>query len=379
VGTGPIVDGPLHVALCTDGVFPFALGGMQRHSRLLAEHLARSGKVRLTVLHPHDRQVFDPALGITEERIAPMDEEAFYLRQLWLYSDRVAAALYRVRSDVVLSQGFSVWKDIDRFSKRLAVHPHGLEMFQGITVRDKLVGLPFRWAMRDILRRSARAISLGGGLTPMMEQLVKGSPAEVVVLPNAVEVPVLDTPYPEDEGPLRLLFVGRFAFNKGIDVLMDVSRRLQGEGQEGVVRFLLAGEGPLLAHYRDKGPPSNVEFLGRLDDEALFRQYDQCHALVLPTRFEGMPTVVLEAMARSRPVLVSDVGATAELVDTTNGWLLPKGDADALYTAIREFVALPAERRRALGVAGHQRALERFTWEAVTTGTVRVLQELARS
>src|SRR5690606_26467654 len=115
------------------------------------------------------------------------------------------------------------------------------------------------------------------------------------------------------DGPLRLLFVGRFAFNKGIDLLMDVARRLADEGAP--VRFDLAGDGPLLAHYQAAGLPANVSLLGRVNDAELFALYTACDALVLPTRFEGMPTVVLEAMARARPIIVSDVGACAGLVE----------------------------------------------------------------
>ncbi len=366
---------PIHIALCTDGIFPQAMGGMQRHSRLLAEHLAQLDDVRLTVVHPHKPSVFDPALGIAEEVIPGIDTTAIYLRELWRYSGRVAEVLDRISPDVILSQGFSVWKGMDRFTPRLVVHPHGLEMFQGITARERILGLPFRMALRHIARRSAGVISLGGGLTTILTGLVRGSNARVVVLPNAVDVPSEPMPYPHGDGPLRLLFVGRFAFNKGIDLLMEVAGRSCADGLSGAVRFELAGDGPLLAKYMAQGLPENVHLLGRVDDAELFRLYAQCHALLLPTRFEGMPTVVLEAMARARPVMVSDVGATAELVDDSNGRLLPKGDADALYQAIRWFIELPVESRRAMGRASWERVRERFTWPAVALATLAALRE----
>lgn len=367
----------MHVVLCTDGVFPHALGGMQRHSRLLAEHLARSGRVKITVVHPHALRVFDTTLGIREVRITDIDPKRFYLRELWRYSGRVDQELRRLDPDVVLSQGFSVWKGMRRWSDRLIVHPHGLEMFQGLSPRERLFGAPFRAALRHMVRRSAVTVSLGGKLTAILRGLAAGSACRVVELPNAVDVPPAPLPYPADDGPLRLFFVGRFAFNKGIDLLMAVARRLEEEGLADRLHFDLAGDGPLLAGYREAGLPRNVRLLGRVDDDALFHAYGQCHALLLPTRFEGMPTVVLEAMARARPILVSDVGATAVLVDKENGFLLPPGDAEALYRGIRAFLDLTQARREAMGIASHRRASADFDWPVVAGRFIDLFEELA--
>ncbi|MBL7957653.1 MAG: glycosyltransferase, partial [Flavobacteriales bacterium] len=152
----------IRIALCTDGVFPHAMGGMQRHSRLLAEHLSTIPGIRLIVIHPHPPGIFHSGLRIEEVPVAPIDEQRFYLKELWRYSGRVAAELDRLQPDVVLSQGFCVWQDIERYTSRLITMPHGLEMFQGLTLKDRLLGLPFRMLVRHVTRRSARAVSLGG-------------------------------------------------------------------------------------------------------------------------------------------------------------------------------------------------------------------------
>lgn len=358
----------MHITLCTDGIFPHAMGGMQRHSRLLAEHLARSGKVKLTVIHPHKEQVFDAALGIDEVRVEDIDRDKFYLRELWRYSDRVGMELERLQPDVILSQGFCVWKGIERFSDRLVVHPHGLEMFQMLTRKERMMGWPFRRALHYILRRSKFCVSLGGKLTGILRQQVEGAACEVVVIPNAVEVPAAPAAEQRTTNYHQptFLFVGRFAFNKGLDVLMSVAQRLAAEGKEGLVRFQLAGDGPMLAHYQEQGLPANVELLGRVDDARLHQLYAQCSAFLLPTRFEGMPTVVLEAMVHAKPIIVSDVGATAELVTPHNGYLLPPGDAGALYDAVVAFAERRADIHAQMGQYSRQRVVERFSWPAVT-------------
>ena len=371
-----------HIALCTDGVFPFALGGMQRHSRLLAEHLAKSGRVKLTVIHPHNVQVFDAALGITEVRVADIDKSKFYLRELWRYSARVGEKLEELEPDVILSQGFCVWKGIHRFSDRLITHPHGLEMFQMLTRKERMLGWPFRAALRYILRRSRVCVSLGGKLTRILQEQVKGSKCEVVVIPNAVQVPPSPPSPPSPSSlssPLSFLFVGRFAFNKGLDVLMTVAQRLVKEGKQDLVRFDLAGDGPLLAHYQQTGLPPNVRLLGRVDDTQLVGLYKSCNAFVLPTRFEGMPTVVLEAMAQAKPIIVSDVGATAELVTPHNGYLLPPGNAEALYHAVIAFAARKPEVHAQMGRYSYDRVTERFSWPAVTKRFVELFERVAKA
>ena len=171
--------------------------------------------------------------------------------------------------------------------------------------------------------------------------------------------------------------MGRFAFNKGLDLLIEVARRLIQEGHGDLARFILAGDGPLLAQIRAQGLPQNVELAGRVDDERLFALYTECAALVLPTRFEGMPTVVLEAMARSRPIIVSNVGATAELVNHTNGYLIPSGDAGALYEAIMAFCRTGAAAREAMSHASYARCSSRFGWPQVTSEFLALFEEVA--
>lgn len=357
----------VHIAVCTDGVFPEAVGGMQRHSRLLVEHLAGIPGLRITVVHPHQEGIFASSPNVQEVVIPGIDPDRFYLRELRRYSARTADALDGIRPDVILSQGFCLWKDIERFADRTIVHPHGLEMFQGLTVRDRIIGAPFRAMLRYVVRRSRATVSLGGKLTPILERCASGSRGEVVVIPNAVDVPEQPLPYPRHNAPVQLLFVGRFAFNKGLDLLIEVAGRLERNGMGERVVFKLAGDGPLLGRLRERGTPGNVELIGRVDDDRLATLYQDCDALVLPTRFEGMPTVVLEAMARARPIIVSDVGATAELVDEQNGHLIPPGDVDALHDAIVAFSARSVEERQVMGLHGHAKALARFSWPAVAS------------
>jgi len=98
---------------------------------------------------------------------------------------------------------------------------------------------------------------------------------------------------------------------------------------------------------------------------------------VFPTRYEGMPTVILEAMAAGLPVIASDIGAVLTMVSAANGRLLPAGDAVALAAALGELAEAGEARRRALGEASRRLVEQRYTWTVVARTTLDLLAQLA--
>jgi glycosyltransferase involved in cell wall biosynthesis len=136
-------------------------------------------------------------------------------------------------------------------------------------------------------------------------------------------------------------------------------------------RLRLVGDGPerpaAEALTRELGIEPSVEFLGDRDDVAeLLAGSD---VLVLASyAIENLPFAVLEAMAVGLPVVATDVGALAELVDDgVTGWLVPPRDTAALATALGRLVADP-ERARAMGRAGRDRLDAEFSWTGFVSG-----------
>jgi glycosyltransferase involved in cell wall biosynthesis len=123
------------------------------------------------------------------------------------------------------------------------------------------------------------------------------------------------------------------------------------------------------------GVADRVSFTGhRTDAHALLGELD---VFVLPSWTEGMPVVVLEAMARRKPVVATPVGGTPELVvDGETGVLVPPRDPQALAAAIRALVADP-ERARRLGEAGYARVAKLFSADAMTKRVLEVYDEIA--
>jgi glycosyltransferase involved in cell wall biosynthesis len=136
------------------------------------------------------------------------------------------------------------------------------------------------------------------------------------------------------------------------------------------VRFTIVGDGPhrdtVLRQARDLGVADHFEFLGQRDDiPALLSAAD---LFVLPSRSEGLPNAVLEAMGSGLPIVATRVGGIVELIDDgRTGRLVPPDDAAALSSALLELIAHP-ERAAAFGKAGRIEAEARYSLQAMVSG-----------
>lgn len=368
--------GKLKVIFCTDGIFPHAIGGMQRHSRLLIEELSGDNDIQLIVVHPHyGKKVFEGNPAIEEIELDQGKSSGRYLVDCYNYSRQVFRILQTYPDAIVYAQGLSVWHKIRTIGYRVIVNPHGLEPYQTLTLKDKLTGAPFRMIFGYLFKRAAVVVSLGGRLTGILEKLLGSQKRKIIVLPNAVNLPGKYVRLPA--GPvIRFLFVGRFASNKGIGILLEAMKQLSEQGYSSNFEANLVGKGPLFDSFKDKYAASNINFLGFADDEKLVELYKSNDVFVLPTLFEGMPTVVLEAMSYRMPVIVTDVGATCELVDEKNGFIIKKNDVKSLKEAMLAYSQMPDTVKKSLSDASYERVKNNFTWPVVAALHKQVFYQL---
>lgn len=162
----------------------------------------------------------------------------------------------------------------------------------------------------------------------------------------------------------RIVCVGRLSEPKGQLLLLSALGQLLRKGLE--IDLVLAGDGEmrpevdtLIAHH---GLQPHVRITGAISGEEVRKEILAARALVLPSFAEGLPVVVMEAMALRRPVLCTYVAGIPELVRPgVDGWLFPAGDVDALAAVLEEFLATPVTVLQAMGEAGYERALERHS------------------
>jgi glycosyltransferase involved in cell wall biosynthesis len=200
------------------------------------------------------------------------------------------------------------------------------------------------------------------------------SPGKSRVIPNGIDPDALTASAAERvrlRGELKLeqnefvwLAIGRLLPQKDYPTLLEAFAPL---GRHPA-RLLIAGRGPLLAELQQQvdrlGVSSQTVFLGvRQDIASLLAAAD---GFVLSSAWEGMPNVVMEALAAAKPVVSTRVGGVAELVqDGTTGWLVPARDPKALSQAMHRLMTLSETERQRMGWAGREHLRAHFGLEAM--------------
>jgi glycosyltransferase involved in cell wall biosynthesis len=176
----------------------------------------------------------------------------------------------------------------------------------------------------------------------------------------------------------EILYIGRLVPEKGQAVLLEAVAALAGRGLD--VRVTLAGEGSLrtdlerLAERLEIGP--RVEFLGAVGQHRLRELYERASIFCLPSFGEGVPIVLMEAMAMEVPVLSTRIAGIPELIESgRDGILVPPGRADELATALQALLTNPSLRRE-LGSQGRKKVLREFDAERSAEQLHRIFTEL---
>jgi len=163
------------------------------------------------------------------------------------------------------------------------------------------------------------------------------------------------------DGGLDMVFVGRLAPVKGLRVLLGAMQALR-ESCPGLT-LTIVGDGEDRAHLEALAAPLGeaVRFLGYRSQAGVAEAVAAADALVLPSFAEGLPVVLMEALAAGKPVIATRVAGVAELVeDGVSGYIVAPGDGVALAGAIRTLAATPPEVRARMGATGRDRVRAEF-------------------
>lgn len=179
-----------------------------------------------------------------------------------------------------------------------------------------------------------------------------------------------------DWNPPRLLSVGRLVHQKGFDLAM----RALADLKDLQWRWKIVGDGPLLLVLKsladELGILDRITFTGWQTKEQLVDHYGQASLFVFPSRHEGMPNAVLEAMANGLPVIASRIAGNEELVvDGVTGLLVPAEDAASLRDALKRLID-DVQLRERMGEASHRRVEESYTWEQTARQYALLLEQV---
>jgi glycosyltransferase involved in cell wall biosynthesis len=186
---------------------------------------------------------------------------------------------------------------------------------------------------------------------------------------------------PRDRGhgdAVEVLTVAALSRRKGHEFLIRALAELDG----APVRLTLAGDGPERARLErlaaELGVSGAVAFEGAVAYDRVPALYDRADVFCLPSFAEGLPTVLMEAMAAGLPTVATNVNGTAELVDDgVTGILVPPARADLIAAALGRLAA-DADLRASMGAAGRRRVCEEYELHAAVANLRAVIEPVVR-
>jgi GalNAc-alpha-(1->4)-GalNAc-alpha-(1->3)-diNAcBac-PP-undecaprenol alpha-1,4-N-acetyl-D-galactosaminyltransferase len=352
-----------------------ALGGAERVMARMANHWAARGEAvsvitlssTATDTYPLDPAVTRVPLDLMRDSRGPI----WALYNNWLRVGKVEDAIRKLRPDTVIS--FT-----DRMNVVTLAACRSLGVDTVISERIDPSQQPVGWYWSKLRRWGypfARALVVQTqAVRSQLQPMMRGRP--IYVIPNAVDAPanelIAREPRKSMDGSLRLAAMGRLAYQKGFDFLIDAFARA-AEGQPNWSLEIL-GEGPerrrLEEQIHARGLEPRVRLHGWISDPATVLR--TCDAFVLSSRFEGFPNALLEAMALGLPAISFDCpSGPADIIrHEVDGLLVPAGDVPALATAIRRLLADEQLRSRlgaeATGVVERFSSARYFArWDAI--------------
>ena len=227
---------------------------------------------------------------------------------------------------------------------------------------------------RAAARRADAVIAISDGVAQFLretlgERLLR---RPIAVVRYGIEPSSLPRRAPPGTG--TMLCVARFAPQKDHDTLFDGAVLA---ARERPMRLVLVGRGALESALRERARTMagvDISFAGFTDDPT--PHYDAADVIVLPSRWEGLGLVLVEAALRGRPAIATDVGGIAEVVvDRTTGMLVPPGDPRALADAMLTLAANP-DRAAQLGRNAEAHARERFSVARTVADTERIYERV---
>ncbi|HUB49051.1 MAG TPA: glycosyltransferase family 4 protein [Acetobacteraceae bacterium] len=306
---------------------------------------------------------------------------------IWRNAGRLAWLIGAERVHIVHARSrapaWSAWLATRRTSTRFITTYHG-------TYAEDL---PFKRRYNAVMAKGEIVIAASRFVAELVIARHGIDPSRVRVIPRGVDPAVfdpaavsperlrrLDTGWSLPRDAVVITLPGRLTGWKGQSVLLDAFARLQRQDMVCVLLGSDQGRAGYIDRLRRQaerlGVADRVRLPGESDDmpAALLRSDVVVHASTEP---EAFGRVVIEAQAMARPVIAADLGGPVETVeDGVTGWRVPPGQPAALAAAIDQALALPPERRAAIGAAARAAVLARCTKRAMQEATLGVYREL---
>lgn len=374
----------MRIALLTNGIWPYVIGGMQKHSYFLCKYLAKN-KIEVILVHTNQQADLDIEkleYFTPEERqyitsiVLPAPRTAYfpghYLYKSYRYSKAVFEELKQIKSvDFIISKSTTAWylfKKGRLNNTPVGINIHGYEFMQKkANIRSILEGWLLRWPFIYVNQKADYVFSYGGKITGLIKKL-NVPHKKIIELPAGIEEEWMTKEILPSKQKRVFVFTGRFERRKGIQELTSVIKELHGKYD---FEFHFIGTIPETKKLNLTG----IIYHGIIrDKEALQSILQKAQVLVCPSYAEGMPNVILEGMANGCSVIATDIGAVEDLVDSNTGWLIPVANPAALKSAIISAIQLDEIKLDEMRNKAFSKILENFTWNNVAKQTIKAIE-----
>ena len=371
----------MRILLITDGIYPIVMGGMQKHSYYLAKFLSKKG-IQVFLVHCANDETsinesdliefidFNQAM-ITFKRYEFPSLNGLpghYVRENKQYSKLIYNDLKNQLNDfdLIYCQGFTGWEFIKESKKGNLSIPiisnlHGYEMFQKApSFKVKLEHFLIRNIAKQISANSDFVFSFGGKITSILKD-IGVLDKQIIESPIGIEHSWINETVIEANKNLRkFVFVGRNERRKGIQELSEALKQLIKEKK---IKFEFHFIGDINQEQQVKA--ENIIYHGMVvGDKKIQNVLRSCDILVVPSYSEGMPTVIMEAMASGLAIIGTDVGAINQQINN-NGWLINNSKVETIKSAMESAVKISDDELMKLKKNSLVKVQENFLWEKV--------------
>jgi glycosyltransferase involved in cell wall biosynthesis len=197
------------------------------------------------------------------------------------------------------------------------------------------------------------------------------------VIPNGVSITNAADQVKNDI--FTFLYAGRLETVKGIDVLLNAMDQLQKKSDDQFQLYIL-GSGSMSDQLADIIQQYNlqdrVKLLPQKTHSKTMLEMRKSHAVVIPSRAEGLPLVLLEAWANKVPIIATRVGDMPVVVNASNGILVEKENPTALAAALQKMLHMDKVHREAMGESGYAKVTDTFSWKNIANETIKIYRDV---
>ena len=375
----------MKIALITDGIWPYVIGGMQKHSYFLVKYFLQNG-IYVDLYHCNESNYDISKLEyFTDEEKIFLNSFVFTFPKYKKYpghyfkeSYDCSSSMYNVfikqpAVDFIYTKGYCGWRFIKEkktgtILPPIALRLHGYEILQKTnSFKNKIRKIMYLPLVSYLNQNADYVYSYGGKLTQMMQEAFHIPSSKIIEIPTGISQTWLNENIILQK-QRTFCFIGRYDVRKGIVELHEAVSKMTSKDD---FKFHFIGDIPDQLKIKH----SCIIYHSVLkSEEAIKTILRESDFLVAPSHSEGMPNVIVEAMASGCGIVTTDVGAIAVLVSKDEGFLIPPFSSEAIKRVLEKILQLPEEKILEYKYHALDKVKTNFLWEKVIQKEINEIQ-----